>query len=33
MGKVMKAAMARLAGQTVDGKALNELVKQKLQTF
>jgi uncharacterized protein YqeY len=33
MGKVMKAAMARLAGQTVDGKAVNELVKQKLQTF
>lgn len=30
MGRVMKAAMARLAGQTVDGKAVNELVKQKL---
>ena len=30
MGRVMKAAMARLAGQTVDGKALSDLVKQKL---
>ena len=30
MGKVMKAAMARLAGQTVDGKAVNERVRQKL---
>jgi uncharacterized protein len=30
MGKVMKAAMARLAGQTVDGKAVNELVRKKL---
>jgi uncharacterized protein len=30
MGKVMKAAMARLAGQTVDGKAVNELVRAKL---
>jgi hypothetical protein len=30
MGKVMKAAMARLAGQTVDGKVVNELVRQKL---
>ena len=30
MGRVMKAAMARLAGQTVDGKAVNELVRQKL---
>jgi uncharacterized protein YqeY len=30
MGKVMKAAMARLAGQTVDGKAVNELVRRKL---
>jgi uncharacterized protein len=29
-GRVMKAAMARLAGQTVDGKAVNELVRQKL---
>ena len=30
MGRVMKAAMARLAGQSVDGKTVNELVKQKL---
>ena len=30
MGRVMKAAMARLAGQTVDGKAINELVRLKL---
>jgi uncharacterized protein YqeY len=30
MGRVMKAAMAKLAGQTVDGKAVSELVAQKL---
>jgi uncharacterized protein YqeY len=30
MGRVMKAAMARLAGHTVDGKMVNELVRQKL---
>jgi uncharacterized protein YqeY len=30
MGKVMKAAMARLAGQSVDGRTVNELVRQKL---
>jgi uncharacterized protein YqeY len=30
MGKVMKAAMARLAGQSVDGKTVNELVRKKL---
>jgi hypothetical protein len=30
MGRVMKAAMAALAGQTVDGKAVNELVRKKL---
>jgi uncharacterized protein YqeY len=30
MGKVMKAAMARLAGQSVDGKIVNELVRKKL---
>ena len=30
MGRVMKAAMARLSGQTVDGKAVNELVRQRL---
>ena len=31
MGKAMKAVMAKLAGQTVDGKAVNELVRRKLQ--
>ncbi|HUR35066.1 MAG TPA: GatB/YqeY domain-containing protein [Vicinamibacterales bacterium] len=30
MGKVMKAAMVKLAGQTVDGKVVNELVRKKL---
>jgi uncharacterized protein YqeY len=30
MGRVMKAAMAKLAGQTVDGKVVNELVRAKL---
>ena len=30
MGRVMKAAMAKLAGQSVDGKALNEIVRHKL---
>lgn len=30
MGRVMKAAMAKLAGQSVDGKAVNELVRQAL---
>jgi uncharacterized protein len=30
MGRVMKAAMAKLAGQNADGKAVNELVRQKL---
>lgn len=30
MGLVMKAAQAKLAGKRVDGKALSELVKQKL---
>jgi uncharacterized protein YqeY len=30
IGRVMKAAMARLAGQTVDGKVVNELVRKKL---
>jgi uncharacterized protein YqeY len=30
MGRVMKAAMARLAGQNVDGKTVNELVRQRL---
>ena len=30
MGRVMKAAMAIVAGRNVDGKALSELVKTKL---
>ena len=30
MGRVMKAAMARLAGQNVDGKAVSDLVRRKL---
>ena len=30
IGRVMKAAMAKLAGQNVEGKAVNELVRQKL---
>jgi hypothetical protein len=30
MGRVMKAALARLAGQTVDGKTVNDLVRRKL---
>ena len=30
MGKVMKAVMAGLAGKTVDGKKVNELVRAKL---
>ncbi|MEZ5286033.1 MAG: GatB/YqeY domain-containing protein [Vicinamibacterales bacterium] len=30
MGKVMKAVMARLAGKTVDGKAVNEAVRARL---
>ena len=30
MGRVMKAVMVRLAGQSVDGKAVNELVRAKL---
>jgi uncharacterized protein YqeY len=30
VGRVMKAAMAQLAGQTVDGRAVNELVRRKL---
>ena len=30
MGRVMKAAMARLAGQTVDGKVVNEIVRKTL---
>ena len=31
MGVVMKAAMARLAGQPVDGKQVSDLVRAKLQ--
>jgi uncharacterized protein YqeY len=30
MGNVMKAVMAKLAGQTVDGKLVNQLVRSKL---
>ena len=30
MGKVMKAVMARLAGVTVDGRTLSEMVKKRL---
>jgi hypothetical protein len=30
MGRVMKAAMAKLAGQNVDGKTVNEQVRKKL---
>ncbi len=30
MGRVMKAAMAQLAGQTVDGRAVNEMARRKL---
>ena len=30
MGRVMKAAMARLTGKTVDGKIVSDLVRQKL---
>jgi hypothetical protein len=30
MGKVMKAVTSRLAGRTVDGRALSELVRKKL---
>lgn len=30
MGRVMKAAMSKLAGQNVDGKAVNEQVRRKL---
>jgi uncharacterized protein YqeY len=31
MGTVMKAVMAKLTGQTIDGRQLSELVKSKLQ--
>ena len=32
LGRVMKAAMAKLTGQAVDGKAVNELVRKQLGT-
>ncbi len=32
MGNVMKAVMARLGGQTVDGKQVSDLVRAKLQS-
>jgi uncharacterized protein YqeY len=32
MGRVMKAVMGSLAGQSVDGKVVNELVRKKLAT-
>jgi uncharacterized protein YqeY len=32
MGNVMKAVMARLAGQTVDGKVISDLVRGRLTT-
>ena len=32
MGRVMKAVMGRLAGQSVDGKVVNELVRKRLTT-
>ncbi|HET9866071.1 MAG TPA: GatB/YqeY domain-containing protein [Nitrospira sp.] len=31
MGAVMKAVMARLAGQPVDGKSVSDLVRSKLK--
>jgi uncharacterized protein YqeY len=30
LGRVMKAVMARLAGQNADGKAVNEIVRKRL---
>ena len=30
IGRVMKSAMARLTGQTIDGKTVNEMVRRKL---
>lgn len=30
IGKVMKAALSRLAGKTADGKAVNEVVRRRL---
>jgi uncharacterized protein YqeY len=31
MGKVMKAVMAKLSGQSIDGKQISELVRARLQ--
>ena len=31
LGRVMKAVMPRLAGATVDGRAVNEIVRRKLE--
>jgi YqeY-like protein len=33
IGKVMKAAMAKLAGKNVDGKRVNEMVRSRLTSF
>jgi uncharacterized protein YqeY len=30
MGRVMKAVTAKLAGQTIDGRAISEAVKKRL---
>ena len=30
LGRVMKAVMPKLAGQTVDGKVVNEIVRRRL---
>ena len=30
LGRVMKEVMAKLAGRTVDGKVVNEIVRRKL---
>lgn len=32
LGRVMKAAMSRLAGKTVDGKAVNETARRRLSS-
>ncbi len=32
LGRVMKTALAKLEGRTVDGRAVNELVRRKLRT-
>lgn len=33
MGRVMKVVMAKLAGATIDGRAVNEAVKRRLSDF